>query len=118
MNEKYIKSRNEWLQKLDVSSRRHLNCLRFGINETDEHIKEKLNTVLFELRNNYSDDFLTEIYSSDRRVRGDVLLFSKMAIGKCCARIVEIAQNETENSLNRKRNFWERLGFEFIIKRI
>lgn len=124
--------RNKWLQKLDRDSRRHLNCVRFGKNETFKHALTKFEFCcgkmipplkvkelfkgFYEVENKTKfifDDFLTEIYSKNRRFRADVILFTENT-----PIVVEIACNEKESSLERKRKFWEKEGFEFIIVRV
>lgn len=106
--------KNEWLQKLDWQSRRHLNCIRFSSNESVKHIKAKVDYILSRMIVNekgFTVDFLTEIISANRKFRADILILDpELKIPD----IIEIAINESEDSIQRKRIFWENQGFNFI----
>ena len=112
-NPDYIRTKNQFMQKLDVMSRRHMNCLRFGENETEDHIKTKLNVILMAMQNE-GCEFLTEVYSSDRKFRADILIFKPFSNG-CFAQIIEVALHETQLSIDKKREFWTKHGFYFLV---
>jgi len=116
MNQKdYIRDKNRWLQHLDRDSRRHINCFRFGENETYEHIKAKLDQIIIR-KTEEKCEFLTEVYSTDRKFRADILFFFNW-MNICYAQVVEIAKNETKESLDKKEKFWKNEGFDFVIIR-
>jgi hypothetical protein len=113
-NPNYIRTKNLHLQKLDIMSRRHMGCLRFGENEKEDHIMAKLQSILLEKANGPCE-FLTEVYSSDRKFRADIIMFKPLSSG-CYAEVIEIAKHETQLSLDNKRAFWEgKCGFGFLI---
>jgi len=139
----YIKWKNAWMQKLDRESRKKTNCVRFSKpnkdgkgGETFEHIIAKVEIVNKKLidfdyvNNEYGravrrikeiddprfefTDFLTEVYSKDRKFRADVLLFTENT-----PTIIEIAnKSESKESIEKKKAYWCGLGFEFIEVRI
>ncbi len=111
MNEKnFIRMMNEYLQKLDRDSRRHVNCLRFGLNETKEHALGKLNEIMKARKADTDLKFLTEVYSADRKFRADLIIFWK---GACPPEVIEIAVNETKESIDKKAKFWMEQKFNF-----
>jgi hypothetical protein len=114
MNKKdYIRDKSKWLQLLDRDSRRWMNCLRFGENERDEHVRAKLDTIL-KAKKMEKCEFITEVFDRTRKFRADILFFFNLR-NICYAQIVEIAKNETEESLERKEKFWLGLGFDFMV---
>ena len=107
MNQKdYIRFKNKFLQHLDRDSRRHVNCVRFGKGETREHVLAKFN-LAFAFR---AFDFLTEVYSANRKYRADFLYFNSHVDIPV---VVEIPINESEESIEKKRKFWTDEGFMF-----
>lgn len=88
-----------------------MNCFRFGENETIEHIQAKLDVILLERE----CEFITEVYSADRKFRADVLIFNHLNT-LCYAKIIEIAKHETKESIEKKRAFWSgKHGFDFQV---
>lgn len=119
-----IQWRNYWLQKLDWNSRRHLNCIRFSDNETYDHVRAKVEVILgrknpriyaatdhLRIPTN-KIDFLTEIISADRKFKADIIILNpELKIPD----VIEIAKNETEESLQKKRTYWENQGMNFEV---
>jgi hypothetical protein len=118
MNDKnYICWKNAWMQKLDRDSRRHIGCFRYGENETDEHRKGKQKVIddyikVFGFEN---IEFLTECFSENRIKRADVIIFFK---GNIYSKpiVVEVAVNESIDSIREKKWYWEEEGFDFEVR--
>jgi len=119
--EKYM-LRRIFLDKLDLTSRGHMNCLRFSKNETYDHKFWKFsildnvckdNKQVLNLQLMFWDDFLTEVYSECRKFRADIILFTEPA-----PTVVEIAVSEKEESLEKKRIFWKGKGFDYEVVKI
>lgn len=114
-NASYIQQKNLWLKKLDRDSRRHNNCLRFGDNEDEAHILAKVGFILQQKKQGEDFDFLTEVFSADRKFRADLIIFYKQH--QCMAVVIEIAKNETKESLDKKEKFWMSKGFDYEVVR-
>ena len=128
LTRKYITWRRPWLEKLDLTSRGHMNCLRAGDNEKLNHkltkviICWKLPITVKTLNPNESrqinylefKEYLTEVYSSCRKFRADIILFIEPMPS-----VIEIAnKSEKKSSIDKKRKFWNSKGFIFWEVRI
>lgn len=111
----YIRWKNGMMQKLWLDSRKHGNAFRYGDNETDEHCVGKWHVIDYYTKKYgiKNIEFLTECYSACKEFRADVIMFLKDAH---TAIIVEIAVNETRESLLDKKEFWEEQGFDFEVR--
>lgn len=103
----YIRWKNKWMQKLDRDSRRHVDCFRCSKGETKEHVNLKLK--LFLEFQEY--ERMTEILSENRKFRADLIIFRPYI-----PLVIEVKHTESDESLERKRIFWESEGFDYIIK--
>jgi hypothetical protein len=108
----YVHWKNNWMQKLDRDSRRHINCVRVGSNETSEHAMAKFHMIDKMRKAAWpgSVEFITECFSADRKFRADIIFFVR---GVSKPEVVEIPVNETEESMDKKMKFWLSEGFNF-----
>ena len=111
MNQKTLwLKRREVLMHFDRYDAIHHGCVRFGDNEGEWHQGRKMFFASVAVK--AKDEFWTEIRSGNMRFRADMLIF-KHDTGT--ADIVEFADSESDESLERKRSYWEGKGFTFII---
>jgi len=98
--------RNNTLRKFDYISRSHVNCIRFGKNESKEHRDLKIKVCL-----DYFDlgmSFLTEGKLLDRPFITDVAILD-------IEKILEIKVSESRKSIDRKKKICQRLGLNFEV---
>ena len=58
-------------------------------------------------------DFYTEVRSVDRKFRADIV-----AMTYPTPTIIEVADSESDESLEKKRKYWTGEGFEFVVVRV
>ena len=86
-----------------------------GDNQTEEigYYEEIEDSLLMpEILNLPMCDFYTEVRSADRKFRADILAMTNPPT------IIEVADSESEESLERKKKYWNGLNFEFLIVRV
>ena len=90
------RKRNEVSRLLRISNR-HRNVLRWGSNETDEHVRMKFEICM--LLKKWGHDFYTEAIFDDSGLRADV-------INADTGVVYEVYQTEGMESLKKKAQFY------------
>ena len=90
-----IKNRNKFLQLVRVSNR-HINCLRWGVNETIDHVMTKLE-LCWDLKSK-KISFITEVIFNDKG-RADILSLDDGVI-------FEIMKTEDIEKAKKKLNYY------------
>ena len=90
------RKRNEVSRLLRISNR-HRNVLRWGSNETDEHVRMKFEICM--LLKKWGHDFYTEAIFDDSGLRADV-------IDADTGVVYEVYQTEGMESLKKKAQFY------------
>jgi len=103
-----IEKRNACKQLVRFSSRR-INKLRFGENEGDDHISKKMAICRF-LRIS-GKSFMTEAIIDKIGLRADIIILDDF-------KIIEIADSESDESLEIKRKKYEYIGLKMEVVRI